>query len=360
MKKNIYIVQLGVGGVGRALIQQVIDNRERHLNQLGIRLKHIALTDSSGLAFNSAGFSDVELGQMIEVKSNQGRISEKSWGEKWDGTVDFVDRIESEHVIVVDVTASDGTIPILREVRARDWGIVLANKLPLAASLKVFQELTSSRKTKYETTVAAALPIISTLQSYLLDTGDPVQSLRGCVSGTLNIICQRLEAGEKFSEIIRDCKAHGHTEPDPREDIGGRDSARKALILARLLDYPIEFWDVEAESLYPSEWDSLTVGQFMERLPELDEQYAALSNQTASEKKNLRYLIEVADGRCSAALKSLSPDDDIIRKSLADSVVAFTSERYSEHPMLIRGRGSGPRLTASGVLADVLQIAQMM
>ena len=358
--KNISIVQLGVGGVGRALIQQVIENRERHAQQLELQLNYVSLTDSNGLAFSESGLSDSELSALSEEKSSGGRIAEHSVGESWDGTTNFLSRITDSNVIVIDVTATDATIPLLREARRRDWGIALANKLPLADSYEIFQELTNSRKAKYETTVAAALPIISTLQSYLLDTGDPVHKIWGCVSGTLNIICQRLEAGEKFSEIISDCKAHGHTEPDPREDIGGRDSARKALILARALGYPLEFSEVQPESLYPRDWDSLSVDEFMERLPELDAQYSELSGQTAAQNKNLRYLIEVADGKCSAALRSLDPNDDIIRKSLADSVVAFSSDRYSDHPMLVRGRGSGPRLTASGVLADVLHISQMM
>ncbi|MBI1730324.1 hypothetical protein HY229_00285 [Candidatus Acetothermia bacterium] len=357
--KRISLIQLGLGGVGRALVQQVIENRERHARQLGVRLNYVALSDSDGLILKKSGFSDQELAIYTDSKTSKGRLREMRNGQVWNGDIQLLNQIKSKNVIVIDVSASDQPIPVLQEARRRDWGIVLANKLPLAGSLKLFQELTESRLTRFETTVAAALPVISTLQLYLLDTGDNIKSIRGCVSGTLNIVCQRLEKSEKFSEIIRDAKAHGHTEPDPREDVGGRDAARKALILARLLGYPLEFKDVVAESLYPKEWDALSIDEFMQKLPELDSRYAKLSQETQSQNLRLRYVIEVADGRCKASLQRLAAHDDLIRASLADSVLAFESERYSP-PLIVRGRGSGPRLTASGVLSDILLLAQMM
>jgi homoserine dehydrogenase len=357
--KKISLIQLGLGGVGRALVQQVIENRERHAKQLGVRLNYVAPADADGLVLKKSGLSDQELAACMVLKANKGRLREMRKGQAWNGDASLLAQIRSKNVIVVDVSASDRPIPVLQEARRRDWGIVLANKLPLAGSFKLFQELAHSRLTRFETTVAAALPVISTLQLYLLDTGDNVKSIRGCVSGTLNMVCQRLENGEKFSEIIRDAKAHGHTEPDPREDVGGRDAARKALILARLLGYPLEFKDVDAESLYPKEWDRLSIDDFMQKLPELDSRYAKLSHETQSENLRLRYVIEVANGLCKANLQRLTANDDLIRASLADSVLAFETERYNP-PLIVRGRGSGPSLTASGVLSDILSLAQMM
>jgi len=358
--KKISIIQLGVGGVGRAMIDQILDNRVRHETDLNLSLTHVALTDSDGILFNPDGVSDDYLLEASKLKAERGRLSAHPFGEPWNGTPEFFENLQEQYVVVVDVTATDHTIPILREARSRNWGIAMANKLPLSDSSEIFSELTTSRLTKYETTVAAALPVISTIQNYLLDTGDDVKRVWGSVSGTMNLVCQRLEAGERFSEIIRDAKAHGHTEPDPREDIGGRDSGRKALILARLLGQRINFEDVQIESLYPAEWDSLSVDEFMTRLPDLDEGYAEMTKKAQAENLKLRYLIDVEGTRCSAGLKMLTTDDDIIRPSVADSVVAIQSERYSDNPMLIRGRGSGPRLTASGVLSDVLGIAQTL
>jgi homoserine dehydrogenase len=258
----------------------------------------------------------------------------------------------------VDVTATEATVPVLRAACARDLGIVLANKLPLAGPYELFSELTANPRTRFETTVGAALPIIVTIQSFLLDTGDAIQKIRGCLSGTLNMICQRLEQGQKFSEIVRDARAQGRTEPDPREDLSGRDAARKALILARLLGYPLEFEDVSRESLYPPEWDALSVEDFLAHLSEQDARWSELSRDVQARGERLRYVVEVTEGRCQARLERLKSDDELVRPGVADSVVAVQTARYRESSLIIRGKGSGPELTASGVLADILILAR--
>jgi homoserine dehydrogenase len=356
--KGISVIQLGLGGVGRTLVRQIIKNRERHAQGLGVRLEHIALTDSDGLVVDSEGISDDELLRLVEAKAQGAKLRDLNGGRPWANDPTLLDELDlDETAVVVDVTASEQTIPLLLKARGRGWGIVLANKLPLAGSYDVFEKLTSSPRTRFETTVAAALPVISTLQAFLLDTGDSVKKIRGCVSGTLNIVCQRLEGGEVLSQIVADARAHGHTEPDPREDLSGRDAARKALILARLLGYQLEFADVEARPLYPAEWDPLSVEEFMNRLPELDGRYLTTAREAQAEGRKLRYVIEVAAGRCRARLEALAPDDELLRPGVADSVVAFYTERYGDGALIVRGKGSGPELTASGVLADVLMLA---
>ncbi len=356
--KRLALIQLGLGGVGRALVRQVLSNRKRHAEQLGLVLQYGAIADRDGVIIHNEGIPDEVLAELIEAKAKGARLRELQGGRPWEGSPSLFDELSASNTIVVDVTATEATVPLLREARARGWGIVLANKLPLAGPYELFRELTSSRKTRFETTVGAALPIISTLQTFLLDTGDGVKRIRGCVSGTLNLICQRLEQGERFSEIVRDAQAHGHTEPDPREDLSGRDAARKALILARLLGHPLEFQDVQAESLYPPEWNALPLERFLERLRAHDERWLAISHDAQARGCKLRYVIEVAAGRCQARLERLSPADELLRPAVADSVVAFQTARYRESPLIVRGKGSGPELTASGVLADILSLAQ--
>jgi homoserine dehydrogenase len=356
--KKISMVQLGVGGVGRALVRQIRANRERHADQLGLSLQYTAIADRDGAVMNNEGLPTEQLTKLIEAKAKGARLRDLADGQTWDGGASLLDACESSNAIVVDVSASEATVPILREARGRGFGIVLANKLPLAGPYEIFRELTSSRRTRFETTVGAALPVISTLQSFLLDTGDAVRRIRGCVSGTLNMICQRLEKAEKLSQIVRDAKAHGHTEPDPREDLGGRDAARKALILARMMGCPLEFKDVEIEPLYPSEMDALSVDEFMKRLSEHDRHFVELAGQAKARSRKLRYVIEVAEDHCRARLEQLSLDDELLRPGVADSVLAFETARYRDSALIIRGQGSGPELTASGVLADILLLAQ--
>ena len=358
--KRIPVIQLGLGGVGRALVRQIIRNRERHAQGLGIRLEYAALTDSDGLVADSEGISDEELLPLVDAKAQGARLRDLKGGRSWANDPALLDELalNGTSAIVVDVTASEQTIPLLLKARGRGWGIVLANKLPLAGPFGVFERLASSRRTRFETTVAAALPVISTLQAFLLDTGDSVKKIRGCVSGTLGMICQRLEGGEVLSHIVADARAHGHTEPDPREDLAGRDAARKALILARLLGHPLEFQDVEVKPLYPAEWDPLSVDEFMKRLPELDGRYLTTARKVQAEGRKLRYVIEIAEGHCQARLEKLAPDDELLRPGVTDSVVAFHTERYGDSALIVRGKGSGPELTASGILADILALTQ--
>jgi len=323
---------------------------------LGLRLEYVALADRDGLLFDPQGIPDGKLEKIVEAKARGARLRGLEGGRPWACDPQWLEEIGDENAIVVDVTASEATVPLLLQARRRDWGVVLANKRPLAGSYDVFERLVSSVKTRFETTVAAALPVISTLQTFLLDTGDRVERIRGCVSGTLNLVCERLERGEKFSKIVKDAKAHGHTEPDPREDLSGRDAARKALILARLLGRRLELSDVEVEPLYPSEWDSLTVEEFLERLKQLDERYAQLSREARTKGLKLRYVIEVSERLCRVGLQKLSLGSELLRPSGADSVVIFETDRYYKSPLIVRGAGSGPELTASGVLADILMI----
>lgn len=356
MTPTVRLVQLGAGGVGRALLRQIVDNRERHAERLGIRFDVAAVTDRDGIALAPSGLSDDEIQSLVQAKCDGGRLQDRPNGRPWQGDDAILDELPSP-AILIDATATDATIPLLLSARERDWGVVLANKIPLAGPLQTFDRLASSPRTRFETTVAAALPVLSTLQTYLLDTGDRVKSARGCVSGTLNIVCRRLEAGETLSAIVHDARAHGHTEPDPREDLAGRDAARKALILARLMGHRLEYDDVEVEPLYPSEMDDLDVEAFMARLSELDVPYNELTKEALAAGRSLRYIIEVTPESCRARLEQLDPDDELLRPGTSDSVVALASERYREDSLIVRGMGSGPELTASGVLADLLMLS---
>lgn len=358
---RVPIIQLGAGGVGRALIRQVTANRKSHAERLNTRLDYVAITDRDGVLSSDAGLPDEVLATVSQKKAQGARLRELDGGRPWEGTADALDAA-GDRGIVVDVSASDGTVPLLREARGRHLGIVLANKLPLCGSYETFQQLAPGDRSRFETTVAAALPVISTLERSLLDTGDNVHLIRGCVSGTLNILCQRLQEGQPLSRIVREAYAHGHTEPDPREDLAGRDAARKALILARILGHPLEHEDVEAASLYPPEMDLLPVDGFLDRLTELDEPYAEIAQQARERGCTLRYVLEVSGTGepCRVGLRKLDADDVLIQPGVPDSVVAFETERYRNGPLIVRGRGSGPELTASGVLRDILDLTRSL
>ncbi|HVO72193.1 MAG TPA: hypothetical protein VMT24_19215, partial [Aggregatilineaceae bacterium] len=258
-----------------------------------------------------------------------------------------------EQAIVIDSTAADGMEPALAHALGLGYGVVLANKRPLAgpwASARVFFE---STHTRFEATVGAGLPVVYTLR-YLVDTGDAVQHIEGALSGTLGYLCTRLEEGEAFSMAVSMAKAKGYTEPDPRDDLSGMDVARKAIILARLAGWPMEPAHIRVEPLYPAEMASLSVDEFMSELPRLDADFAAYMGALAGVP---RYMAEVSPERGVVALRMVG---ERLAAQLRGTLnqVSFTTQRYDEHPLTVIGPGAGLEVTAAAVLEDCLQLAQ--
>lgn len=353
---RIPLIQFGVGNVGQALVEQVVANRERHAETLGLRLEYVALVDSDGAVVNTDGLDDALLQDIVQAKARGTRLRELEMGYLQQDPADIVDVAGIDQAIVIDVTATEETIPALLQALERGYRLVLANKLPLAQSYALFQTLTRDRRTRFETTVGAGLPVIATLQT-LIDTGDEVQRIQGCLSGTLGFVCTQLEAGAPYSAAVREAKRRGYTEPDPREDLAGSDAARKALILARIMGYPIELEDVEVERLYPATMDQLSVEEFLEALSDLDEEYAARAEEARRAGRSLRYVSEVVDGRCRVGLITVSPESRLAHIQASDSIVTFETDRYRDNPLTISGRGAGPDVTAAGVLGDILALA---
>jgi homoserine dehydrogenase len=353
--RHVPIIQFGVGNVGRALIQQVVDNRARH-EQLGLRLEVVALCDHDGAVVQERGLADEQLEAILRAKAQGARLRHLEWGYYQDDLRAIIDIAGSDEAVVVDVTASDQTIPALLAALERGYGLVLANKLPLAGSYSLFQQLTAGRRIRYETTVGAGLPVVATLQT-LLDTGDTIERIQGCLSGTVGFICARLEAGRPFSAAVREARARGYTEPDPREDLAGCDAARKALILARMLGYPLELQDVTVERLYPPQMDALSVEEFLSQVEALDAEYDERAAQVRDSGQRLRYVAEIIEGHCRVALQAVPPDSRLGQIQALDSIVLFQTARYHENPLTISGRGAGPEVTAAGVLGDILSLA---
>ena len=355
MPDLVPVILLGVGNVGRALVRQIIDLRELHAHRLPTRFDLVAVADSDGAIFEPAGFSDATLETLLSYKAGGGKFRQHELGYDQGDLTGLVDVAGDDGAIVVDLSASAATIPALESALDRGYGVVTANKLPLAADLLTWQRLTDHRRMRWEATVGAGLPVIITLHN-LLDTGDEVQRIEGALSGTLGYLSSELEKGTLFSVAVREAKACGYTEPDPRQDLGGLDAARKALILARMLGYPHELADVEVESLYPADMDSLSVAEFLAALPALDEMYAARTAQARADGKRLRYVAEVGGGQARVGLQPLAPGNRVAQVSSSDSIVVFHTARYSDNPLVVSGRGAGAVNTAAGVLSDMMAL----
>jgi aspartokinase/homoserine dehydrogenase 1 len=260
--------------------------------------------------------------------------------------------------VVVDVT-SEETSDLLRAALGNGFNVVLANKKPLAGSWESYANLlaasaTADRQLKYEATVGAGLPIIDTYHK-LVETGDRVLRIEGCVSGTLMYVVSAVSEGKPFSQAVREAVDKGYAEPDPRDDLSGRDAARKALILARLLGY--RGGAPTPDDLVPRSLRKLPLDQFMARLKEVDEEWRKRVAREAARGRVLRYVVTATPRGVSARLAAVPLSSPTGALQGTRNLVAFTTRRYSSEPLVISGPGAGAEVTAAGILNDIYSLS---
>jgi aspartokinase/homoserine dehydrogenase 1 len=347
------VVLLGFGRVGRALADQIA------VTNSGPQVRVVGLLDRSGYVFDPRGISSRKLLDLARKKDAGALLSSLS-GQAASAT-DALAMMASHAVsrpVIVDVT-SDETDDLLRSALTRGFDLVLANKRPLAGSWDSYAQLwsaaqSSGRRIRYEATVGAGLPIIDTYLK-LAETGDRVLRVDGCVSGTLMYIASAVSSGRAFSAAVREAVELGYAEPDPREDLSGRDAARKALILARLLGYrgaaPVP------DDLVPAALRALPLTDFMKRLPEVDDEWAKRVEWEATHNRVLRYVVSATPRSVSAKLTAVPASTPIGALQGTRNLIAFTTRRYRTEPLVVSGPGAGAEVTAAGILNDILLLA---
>jgi homoserine dehydrogenase len=356
MRTIINIIQLGIGGVGRALIEQVLATQAAQTRQ-GIHLRYVALADSNGVVANPHGLDEAVVRELGAWKAEGNLLKDYGIGTAYRSHNEWLAMLIAPATIIVDTTAAEGAtvVPAFEGVLTQGGAVVLANKKPIAESREQWEILMREGRTGYEATVGAGMPIISTLQS-LIDTGDIIHHVQGTFSGTLGYLMSQLQEGTPYSQAVRTAKANGWTEPDPRDDLGGIDIARKALILARTLGWQFELADVEVEPLYPAEWAGLRVTDFMARLEEMDQQMGAKVAAAHDAGQRLRYTATVTPTSLKVGLATVPPDGALGALKGSDNLIGFYTERYGERPLVVQGAGAGTHLTASAVLGDILRL----
>ncbi len=329
---------IGLGGVGRALAAQA----QPHFT-IGL------VADRSGYI---AGALDSATLERICAAKAQGQPLAQQPG----GVAGAWHTALPAGALVADTTA-DESGPILRQLVADGYRVALANKKPLAADFTLFQALSSAGRTRYEATVGAGLPVVVTTQ-WLRDTGDEVQRIEGCLSGTLGFLLSEIEAGAPYSATVAEAARRGWTEPDPRDDLGGIDVARKALILARTLGYPLEWRDVTVEPLFPEHLAHGSVADFLAALTQLDAGFAERQAAARANAATLRYVATITAQGAAVGLRAVPLDSPLGSLRGPDNMVTWTTTRYSERPLVVRGPGAGVEVTASAVLFDLLALAR--
>jgi homoserine dehydrogenase len=361
------IVQTGLGQVGRALIGQALAASERYP-----WIVYRGVGDRSGLVWRPQGWTPQELTDLLRAK-DAGLSLRQYWNgrgaaegvfvnERFDRGAAIVQPLAAavaagEDVALVDVTAERNAYAATLAARQAGAHVVLCNKWALAEDQARYDALLQAGpgRLQYETTVGAALPVLGVLDN-LLRTGDEVTEIQAAISGTLGYVTSAIERGVPFSVALREAQALGYSEPDPRDDLGGIDARRKALILARKLGMRLDMADVAAASLVPEGLERTPLDAFWEGLRAQDADYAARVAAAAARGAALRFLAVI--NREGARVGLVEAPLDGLAGSLrgTESLFVFKTRRYGDQPLAVRGRGAGADLTASGVLADILAI----
>lgn len=349
--RRLEIVQIGLGYVGRAVAQIVLEERKRWLEEDDLSVSYRAVSDTSG-----ALVGEDLLPQALRLKEDGGRLSDL-------GTEPLENVLRSEPApgttrVVVDVAVHGGTFDLdLLGIQNGSY-LVLSNKGPLSGSTEQYEQLVSRIPDRlwHEATVGAGMPLISTIGG-LIETGDEILEIQASPSGTLGFIMSAVEGGKSFSEAVKEAVALHYAEPDPRDDLSGLDVARKAIILARMMGRRIEPEEVPYQSLVPEGLEDVSLEEFMERLPEADEAFAERL-LAVEEHHMLRYLARIPrEGQVEVGMVDEPVESPFGPISGPENVFDLRTRRYSDVTLTIRGPGAGPERTASGVIWDLLDIA---
>jgi aspartokinase/homoserine dehydrogenase 1 len=280
----------------------------------------------------------------------------------------FVNHVNADHLphaVVIDATASAELPAHYESWLARGINVITPNKKSNAGPFPAYRSLReTARKHQryflYETNVGAGLPIIQTLRG-LVETGDEIIKIEGVLSGTLSYIFNSLDGRRTFSEVVREAHSLGLTEPDPREDLSGVDVARKLIILAREMGLEVEMDAVQVESMVAEDLRGGTVEQYLNGLGKYDDTIAALLTSARDKGEVLRYVGAIdRDGKLSAQMRSYPLEHPFASLRGSDNIVSFQTARYNTQPMIVRGPGAGPEVTAAGVFADLLRLASFL
>ena len=351
------VVLLGFGQIGRALAPMIAKVKRK-----GLTLRIVGLIDRSGVVFDARGLSPRRLATLAAAKARRSPLARAPGGRRAGAgdAVTFIARHALANPILVDLTAAD-TTETLKGALAAGMHVVLANKRPVAADRRVYEELLAAahahgRRVLLEATVGAGLPIIDTYQK-LVESGDRVLKIEGCPSGTLGYLFGEMGRGAPFSAALRGAIAKGYPEPDPRDDLSGMDVARKALILGRLLGFSGELGDIVVESLVPDGTERLPLDAFIALLERFDAPWAKRVAAARARHGVLRYRAIVTRRRVRVGLVVVDASSPMASLNGTDNQFIFTTVRYKKNPLVITGPGAGPAVTAGGILNDVLKLA---
>ncbi|MBD1393739.1 bifunctional aspartate kinase/homoserine dehydrogenase I [Mucilaginibacter glaciei] len=352
LTKTLHAFCLGTGNIGKTLFKQLQANSDFLQKNNGIQVKIAGISNTRKMVFNSDG------------------LSLDNWEEELQGSMqtadlqEFINKMKEMNLpncVFIDNTASPKPIAFYEQVFKANISVVTCNKIGNSASYSQYKNFRDTARRHgvdffYETNVGAGLPIIRTLKD-LMSSGDRVQRIEAILSGTISYIFNHFKGDANFHDVVKEAQEKGYTEPDPRDDLSGKDFMRKMLILARDAGYEMEEADVEIENMLPQAClDAQTVEEFYAALKAEDAYFANLKDKAQADKKVLRYIGKLENGKASITLQSVDESHPFYMLSGSDNIISFTTDRYKERPLVVKGPGAGAEVTAAGVFADLINI----
>jgi len=348
---NLFIC--GVGTVGGKLIEQIKNQYHELMVRNGLKLNVVGIASSHNAIFNRDGLD-------LDTFRDDLKTSEPSTPDKLRDNVIAMNIFNS---VFVDCTASKDIAALYQRFLENNISVIAANKIAASSNYDSYAKLKRTAlargvKFRFETNVGAGLPIIGTIND-LRNSGDKILKIEAVLSGTLNFIFNEISSDVPFSETVHRAKEQGYSEPDPRIDLSGTDVVRKLVILSREAGYKVEQEDVEKRLFVPQEYFNGTVDDFWKNLPALDADFEVRRKQIEAEGKRWRFVATLEGGKTSVALKAVDRNHPFYNLEGSNNIVLLTTERYKEYPMLIQGYGAGASVTAAGVFANIMSIANI-
>jgi aspartokinase/homoserine dehydrogenase 1 len=350
--KVLNLFLCGVGTVGSMLIEQIRSQYNVLMQRNGLKLNVVGIASSKAGVYDRDGIDLEHYRELLKAPEAQGRnLKEEVIG------------MNIFNSVFVDCTASKDIAALYQSFLEHNISVIAANKIAASSDYDNYLNLKRTARNRgvwfrYETNVGAGLPIIGTIND-LRNSGDKILKIEAVLSGTLNFIFNEISAEVPFSETVRRAKEQGYSEPDPRIDLSGTDVVRKLVILTREAGYKVEQQDVEKNLFVPNSYFEGSVDDFWKKLPELDADFELRRQKLEAEGKRWRFVATMEDGKTNVALREVDRNHPFYNLEGSNNIVLLTTERYKEYPMQIQGYGAGAGVTAAGVFANIMSIANI-
>jgi aspartokinase/homoserine dehydrogenase 1 len=352
LTKTLHAFCLGTGNIGKTLFAQLNAHTDYLKDNNGIQVKVAGISNTRKMTFNSDGISLDTWQNDIEASPYSADLKE------------FIARMKAMNLpncVFIDNTASPKPIEFYEDVFKANISVITCNKIGNSGSYAQYRTFKDTARRHgvdffYETNVGAGLPIINTLKN-LMNSGDRVQRIEAILSGTISFIFNNFKGDANFHDVVKEAQEKGYTEPDPRDDLSGKDFMRKMLILARDAGYAMEEADVDIESVLPkASLEAKSVDDFYATLKTEDAHFAKLKDQAEKDGKVLRYIGKLENGKVTITLQMVDENHPFYMLSGSDNIISFTTDRYKERPLVVKGPGAGAEVTAAGVFADLINL----